>query len=141
MPTAPVYTLGYARWTIEEVEQKIEMLDATLVDIRYAPYTSKPGFSREALSSRFGFRYEYVHAFGNENYRGGPVKLVDPEQGLTHTRALDAPLVFLCGCQHPETCHRSTVATLIVEHEGGSVYHLRPPAEKAQKSLFEDDDS
>jgi hypothetical protein len=132
----PLYTLGYARWSIEEVQSCVEALDATLVDVRYRPHTSKPGFDRESLRSRFGPQYQHLPAFGNVNYQEGPVELADPEACLRAVQRLSAPLILLCGCKAPSACHRTDVAERIVDHYGGTIEHLQSPEERAQPGLF-----
>ena len=134
----PLYTLGYARWSIDEMQSCVEALDATLVDVRYRPHTSKPGFDRTGLRSRFGPQYQHLPAFGNVNYQGGPVELADPGAGLQAVQHLSAPLILLCGCKAPSVCHRSDVAERIVHHYGGTIEHLQSPAGRAQPDLFDD---
>lgn len=133
-----IYTLGYAQWSIEKVEDEIGTLDAVLVDVRHSPHTTKPGFAKSDLEARFGDRYVHLPGFGNINYKDGPIELADPEQGLRAVRKLERAPVLLCGCQHPEPCHRSTVAQLVADQLGGSVNHLRAPSERAQPDLFDD---
>lgn len=138
MSPSPLYTLGYARWSIEEVERELEKLDATLIDVRRAPHSSKPGFSKEELKARFDDRYVHLPGFGNRNYTGGPIELADPEGGLQILRSIEGSVVLMCGCIKPERCHRTEVARFVVNHEGGSVTHLAAPAERIQPDLFDD---
>lgn len=140
MSPPSLYTLGYARWSIEEVERQIDELDALLTDVRHSPYTSKPGFSKPKLASRFGTDYLHVPGFGNTNYKEGPINLAAPEEGLRRLHTRDGPFVLLCGCRDPETCHRTRVAHVIQEEVGGSITHLRAPSERAQPDLFSSDD-
>ena len=77
MPT--IYTVGYAR--LRDPERLADLaadLDAVVIDVRYKPYTSFKGWSRADLHARLGRGYRWVVAFGNEGYRGGPVRLHDP---------------------------------------------------------------
>ena len=135
------YTLGYAKWSIEEVADQINALDAALVDVRHSPYTTKPGFIKPDLEARFGDCYVHLPAFGNVNYKEGPIELADPDEGLRAIRELDRVSVLMCGCRPPEPCHRSTVARLLANRLGGTVEHLRAPSERAQPRLFDDTDS
>ena len=137
MPTT-IYTLGYAQWDIGEVEAQVNDLDAVLVDVRRSPNTTKPGFAKPDLQARFDDRYVHLPAFGNVNYRGGPIELAAPDQGLQEIQALDWPPILMCGCQHPERCHRSVVAHRIADDLGGTVKHLRSPGERAQPGLFDE---
>ena len=132
-----IYTLGYARWTVEAVQAKVEDLDAVLVDVRQSPQSSKPGFSRSDLQARLDNRYVHFPAFGNVNYKEGPVELADPERGREQIERLDRAPVLTCGCQNPNQCHRSTVATLLSNALGASIEHLRAPGEAGQPTFFE----
>ena len=134
----PIYTLGYAQWDIEEVEAQVKGLDAVLVDVRRSPNTTKPGFAKPDLQARFADRYVHLPAFGNVNYKDGPIELAAPDEGLQQIRALDRPPILMCGCQHPERCHRSVVAQRIADDLGGPIEHLQPPRERAQPDLFDD---
>jgi uncharacterized protein (DUF488 family) len=136
--TKTIYTLGYAQWSLDEVAAQLDALDAVLVDVRRSPHTTKPGFAKPDLEARFGDRYVHLPAFGNVNYKDGPVELADPEQGLTTLQGVQRPPVLMCGCQHPEQCHRSTVSRLVADQNGASVTHLRAPSERAQPGLFDD---
>jgi uncharacterized protein (DUF488 family) len=132
-----VYTLGYAQWPIDEVATKIDALGAALVDVRHSAHTTKPGFAKSDLEARLGDRYVHLPAFGNVNYQDGPIDLADPERGVQTIRELERPPVLMCGCRHPERCHRSTVAALVADRLGGTVEHLRAPDERTQPGLFD----
>lgn len=133
-----IYTLGYAQWSIGQVEAQLRTLDATLVDVRHAPHSSKPGFAKAALESRFRSRYFHVPGFGNTNYAEGSIKLADPEEGLQTVAELSFPLILMCGCQSPTECHRSHVARYIADHFNADIIHLRAPGETENAPLFDD---
>jgi len=137
MPS-PIYTLGYAQWTADEVDDQLQLLGAVLVDVRRSPQTTKPGFTKDELDARFGSRYVHVPAFGNVNYKEGPIELAQPKLGMATVQSLSRPPVLMCGCQAPAQCHRSTVATRLAEEWAVSVTHLRAPSERAQPGLFSD---
>lgn len=138
MQNTQVYTLGYARWTIEQVATTLQDLDGVLVDIRHAPYTSKPGFTKSELDARFRDRYRHLEAFGNVNYKDGPIKLANPERGLKVIRELHRVPILMCGCRSATECHRSTVAARIADQWPVSIHHLQAPNEGSQKHLFDD---
>jgi uncharacterized protein (DUF488 family) len=134
-----IYTLGYAHWSIQEVEQCLQHLDAWLADVHHPPHTTKPGFSKSELINRLGGdRYRHIPGFGNINYTGGPVELAAPEDGIDQIRARGGPVVLMCGCASPAQCHRRAVAELLCERMGGSPTHLRAPSERDQPDLFDD---
>ena len=49
-------------------------------------------------------------AFGNRNYKGGPVEIVDYQAGKSLVAAHPRPVILLCVCRDPATCHRADVA-------------------------------
>lgn len=134
-----IYTLGYAQWTVDQVDARLDELNGILVDVRHSPHTTKPGFAKADLETRFGARYVHLPSFGNTNYKEGPIELANPEHGLKALREVDPPPVLMCGCQHPESCHRSAVAQLVAARFEGTVKHLRSPRERAQPGLFGDE--
>ena len=121
----PVYTLGYAGVEIETVQNMVEALDATLVDIRLAGRSRKRGFNKKALREAFGENYLHLPQLGNVNYndRDKPIELKDFAGGLEAIRAQapDKPLVLMCGCKSVHTCHRQTVADKLQQE--GYTYH------------------
>jgi len=95
-----IYTVGYAR--LREPERLAHLaaeLDAVVVDVRFKPYTSFKGWSRADLHARLGSSYRWVEAFGNEGYRGGPVRLHDAARGLADVTPLleVGNIILLCG--------------------------------------------
>lgn len=134
-----LFTLGYARWTVEEVTACMDRYEATLIDVRHTPYTSKPGFSRDELTDQFGPRYRHIPGFGNVNYENGPIQLVDPENGISAIRDVERAVILMCGCKSHTECHRRTVAELLSRRLGGTPTHLRAPAERAQPTLFDEE--
>ncbi len=111
----PVYGIGYTGRTLDELRHIIEQLDAVLVDIRFAPYSRNPQFRKDALEQALGDRYVYLRAFGNRNYKGGPVALVDYDVGRAALAALDKPALLMCMCKDPATCHRTAVMQRLAE--------------------------
>ena len=133
-----IYTLGYADWTIENVIEEVRNRNAILVDVRQSPQTSKPGFSRAELKERLENRYRHVSAFGNVNYKGGPVELANPERGVEIVLGFEHDPVLMCGCKSLEKCHRTMVANLLHERSGSEIKHLQAPGQREQPGLFDD---
>lgn len=134
----PLLTLGYAQWSIDEVTACRAKHDAVLIDIRYTPKTTKPGFSKSDLCDRFGSHYRHVPGFGNVNYEEGPIELAAPNQGIAEVQNFSRALLLMCGCRSPAHCHRTTVADLLSPQFDASPRHLRAPAERAQPRLFDE---
>lgn len=131
----PIYTVGYlAGWTLPALKIEAAHLAALVWDIRYAPYSQKPGWSRTDLASFLPSRYEWIHSLGNKNYKnGGPIELVNPAkvERRVATILLHSPIIFLCGCPKAETCHRSTAAAYFAERLGCEVVHLSAPKKES----------
>lgn len=125
-----VYTVGYAHWTANALQKRVQELNALLLDIRYAPRSRRSEWSGEALTERFGDGYVPFRYWGNENYNnGGPIKISPRrfQDGLIILRALpDRPVVLMCGCADYRTCHRRVVAERL-QAEGYEVEELTPP--------------
>jgi uncharacterized protein (DUF488 family) len=139
-----IYTLGYGGgWDHALVLRAIEAVDGILVDIRFKPSSRDPRWRQPALRRVFGERYLWLQAFGNENYKGGPVRLLDPDDGVARVAALlghGTPPILMCACRGWAGCHRRNAAELASSQLGVPVVHLeamrfQPPA---ADSLFAD---
>jgi activating signal cointegrator 1 len=109
-----IYTTGYASTTLESLAQYAEQLDALVVDIRMSAYSRNPQWQRNAMMKRLGRRYVHLPALGNVNYKNGrSIVIADPRKGLAYLQSLNRPAILLCGCIHPDTCHRTAVAELL----------------------------
>lgn len=132
-----LFTLGYAQWSIEEEAACADKHDAVLIDVRHAPHTTKPGFSKGKRMERLGPRYQHVLGFGNINYESGPVELAAPEEGRSTVQAFEKPIILMCGCPSVTECHRSTVADILSSQMSSAPIHLRAPPARNQPDLFE----
>lgn len=109
-----IYRTGYGLWkNRDDFVQAVHDLDAVVVDVRYSPHSKDPLWSGASLAGALGEgHYEHVAAWGNRNYQGGPVDLVDPVVGI---RAVEKALerkpnvILLCACWNQWTCHRHEV--------------------------------
>lgn len=138
---AIIYTAGYgAGWSIETLRQALEKTGAALVDIRQAPWSRSPQWQKQTLAAAFGDRYAHVPALGNLNYRGGPIRLANPDLGAAQVgRLLERwpAVLLLCGCKDVEHCHRKIAAercaVSLAERWQIEVVHLTP--EKPQAAM------
>ena len=123
-----LFTVGYASWSIEEIEALLHKRQAILIDIRSSPRSNKPGFDGRTLADRFGDRYRHMPALGIVNHRNPdlPVILRDEELGLKGlTRFLEETnVIIICGCRDLEKCHRFTVAEKFKQALGIAARHL-----------------
>lgn len=129
-----IYTMGYGTkgWTPFVLKIKAIGLHARIVDIRFKPSSRNAAWRQRALRNSLGGYYIHIKGFGNENFRGGAIKLHNPDVGLEVIKQiLDAQYaaILMCVCKNLETCHRLPVAELVAHHFGLSIEHLPPPAQ------------
>lgn len=103
------------------LKARAEQLNALVVDIRFSPRSRVPHWDGTSLRALLGTRYAWWPEFGNVNYRGGEIKIANPDGGRALMNNLipchfDA-LILLCACEKPGGCHRSVVADLLREDE------------------------
>lgn len=125
-----LYTIGYSGQTLAGLRAHLNDLGAVLVDIRYSTRSRVKHWRGPELQAYFGDRYWSLACLGNENYRGGPIKLADPALAVAPMRtALHAqPVILMCGCPDVQECHRKDAAAFLQEQLGVRVVHLPPPA-------------
>jgi uncharacterized protein (DUF488 family) len=108
-----VYTAGYSGRTPEVFKKIVVQMDAVVLDIRFSPVSRNPRCGKGSLECLLNERYKHVRAFGNRNYRGGAIELVDPEAGVKIVEKLKKTAILLCVCADYESCHRKVVAELL----------------------------
>ena len=110
--TKTVYTAGYQGRTPDELQRIAERLDATVIDIRFAPFSRNPVWARDGLRNVLGNRYRHVHDLGNRNYRDTslPIEILNLESGAQQIQNdRRQSVILLCVCKHFHTCHRKVV--------------------------------
>lgn len=111
-----LYLAGYnSPGTLERLDELVHSCGAIVLDIRFSPW-GKPGVRKADLERRYGSSYRLCSPLGNENYRGGPVKLRDEAAGVELIKRLlseGRAVVLLCCCADPRECHRTHIAGLI----------------------------
>lgn len=128
MSKQTVYTFGYTGRQPQELAAIAASLDALVIDVRYSPFSRNHIWNKKQLVALLGDRYRHVKALGNENYKGGPIKLLDPQAGVREVSALldTQPVILTCVCQNVNWCHRKVAAELLAEELGVEVIHLPP---------------
>lgn len=122
-----LYTWGYGNHGLSALEDLVQRLDATVVDIRFSPRSRREDWNQLTLHARFRHHYRWISALGNRNYhQPGAVEIVDLEAGLDLLAPLlqDGSVILLCGCGDPTHCHRSVVAEAARQRFGVAVQHL-----------------
>jgi hypothetical protein len=125
----PIYTFGYANFTVEQLKAKALELNAKVVDTRYRAASRLPQWNMSALRVALEpvVYFPAGRWFGNVNYKNdGPIKLADPEPLREGTLATlkEQPIILLCQCWSWATCHRNEVAKLVQTWSGSDVIHL-----------------
>jgi len=121
--TTTIYTYGYGGKHPEELEKIVAELNATIFDVRFSPRSRNPAWLGKRLRERFGDRYQHVKAFGNANYKGGDILIVDYEAGKALIEQSERAVILVCVCKDPVICHRTYIAKKLVE-EGFTVEEL-----------------
>jgi uncharacterized protein (DUF488 family) len=124
-----VYTFGYGGRAPQDIADIAASLGAAVLDIRMNPQSRRPewnGGRLKVVLAEQGVRYAHIRALGNENYKGGPIKLYQPDLGVRMVQELlnTQPVILLCACREVATCHRATAAELLQERLGVEVVHL-----------------
>lgn len=128
-------SFGYSGAGVDNVKRVVEAADGVILDIRFMPYSHFRGWTRHGLIELVGAeRYRHVKAFGNRNYKGGPVVLDDPAAGVETVRRLlqewpSRTFFLMCGCVEYQHCHRRQVSELLT-------YELGEPVEQLTLSDF-----
>jgi uncharacterized protein (DUF488 family) len=113
--TKQVYTYGYQGHDPDELHKIALTLNATVFDIRFSPRSRNYKWSGSNLQNVLGDRYRHVRAFGNKNYKGGPIELVNFASGLEQVLDSPRPVILMCVCKDPSICHRTTIANILKE--------------------------
>ena len=122
--TTIVYTTGYQGQKLVVLEAFLAAYDCDLFDIRFKPWSPNPQYTKAAFAARFGDRYRHVVELGNRLYKTESIEFVDFEAGLRMIAANPRPVVLLCACADPSTCHRTAAARILAER-GFTITELR----------------
>ena len=114
-----VYPLGYSTPGAQERIEELLEKKTLIIDTRLKPWSHNVFWRKEELENVYGERYKWAGAYlGNENYKGGQIKLVNPEMGIRGlTRYLNEQhdLILLCQCKTFSACHVSTICNLLIQ--------------------------
>jgi uncharacterized protein (DUF488 family) len=139
-------TIGYEGCTIAEVLAELRAAKiGLLIDVRAAPLSRKPGFSKRQLAAGLdeqGIAYVHLQGLGTpkpgrDAVRAGHPERMEPtfREHMTSDRA-QADLAnarqlargtrccLLCFEHDPMTCHRRFVAEMVSAETGQAIMHL-----------------
>ena len=152
MPAA-ILTIGYEGAGLGDVLAALDEAGArTLIDVREAPVSRKPGFSKGALGRAMeeaGIAYVHLRALGTPKVgrdaaRAGrrrefediyARRLATPEAAAALAAAAliardEGPACLLCFEREPERCHRAIVAARLAAMRGEAAPQAPAPAPK-----------
>jgi uncharacterized protein (DUF488 family) len=104
-----IYTIGYQRLALEQLDAVLDELACDLIDVRSMPFSRNPSYRLPALRKRYGARY-----FSAGHMLGGIPKAGDQHQvtaegidwlkpAMTGARR---SVLLLCLEENPAHCHR-----------------------------------
>ena len=132
-----IYTVGYARLTLDALAAIADVCQATIVDVRGRPVSRKRGFGRRQLETRFGTRY----VWRGETLGNKPPNCITAE-GLLWLKEQPGNFLLLCLEENPLECHRHEIA-LDLSGMGIKVLHIYQDevveAEEVQRSVDDGD--
>ena len=135
-----VYPLGYSTPGAQERIEELLEKKTLIIDTRLKPWSHNVFWRKEELENVYGGRYRWAgKVLGNENYQGGPIKLVDPDTGIRGlTRYLNEgyDLILMCQCKTFSSCHLHTICNLLKESMP-DVEVVRFEQEEMQQQLFD----
>lgn len=111
---------------MDAIAKKAEDLDGYVLDIRYMANSRVPVWRKGSFAKALKERYIHVQSLGNENYKGGPMKLHNFDNGLEYVRKI-LPfnnVMLMCACNDVRLCHRRVVAKKLSESIGVGHQHL-----------------
>src|SRR6266702_2620467 len=118
--SSTVYPIGYsAPGSLPRIDELMQQSQMLLIDTRYSAKSWNPQWQESTLRERYGDRYRVAGRYlGNVNYKGGPIKLANPERGicgLCQYLGEGYDLILLCQCKEYETCHCKVVVQALQE--------------------------
>jgi len=121
-----IYTASYSKITPDQLLAAAQRLNAKIIDVRYKPFSRKPTWNKKKLQQLMGDTYKHIVAYGNVNYKSGPIQLLDPTNASIQLIPIlkQQPIILLCVCASPKSCHRSTAADHLSNLTNAPIHHL-----------------
>lgn len=105
--TRKIYSTGYTGKNINELKPLLEVLDAFLVDVRFAPTSQIMHWRQVYLKVLLGKKYLHIVNLGNRRYREeGKIEIQNLKLGIQTLLSLERNAVLFCACEQRENCHR-----------------------------------
>ena len=110
-----IYTTGYTGKDVNDLKPLLEMLDAMLIDIRFAPFSRIFHWRKVYLKALLGERYRHIANLGNRTYKEDKVTIQNLELGIKTILNLPTDIVLMCACDREEKCHRRIIVEKLNE--------------------------
>jgi hypothetical protein len=126
-----LYDLGYIGCNLPDLTAAVVATGATIVDIRFSPFSRNPTWNGSNLVKVFGDQYVHCRSLGNQFYQMTGmenVKFVDLEKGLITIYGLlqKGPVFLLCVCRDVNRCHRLLAVQEYEKRTGQASTHIGP---------------
>jgi uncharacterized protein (DUF488 family) len=100
-----IYTIGYQRLEVAQLDAILDELDADLVDVRSAPHSRRPEFRKAELEKHFGSRYIWKGDVLGGIPKGATTHRVT-DAGIDWLKCRERNVLLMCAEHHPGDCHR-----------------------------------
>ena len=104
-----IFTTGYTAKDINDLRPMLDVLDAVLVDIRFAPYSQVLHWRQIYLKVLLGSKYLHIPNLGNRTYKEDKITIQNLGLGLETVFSLNKNAVLMCACAKMENCHRRVI--------------------------------
>ncbi len=153
MSLPKIHMIGYEGASVEDLIATLKSAGiASLLDIRFSPYSRRAEFSKDELSAalcHYGISYQHIRELGNppagrEAARAGHMiayreifhahlNSAEGQKGLERALALaaTAPICLLCLEKSASHCHRMMVAERMGAMSGKEIVHLKVEPKQA----------
>ena len=107
--TQKIFTTGYTAKDINDLRPMLDVLDAILVDIRFAPYSQVVHWRQVYLKVLLGSKYLHIPNLGNRTYKEDKITIQNLGLGLETVFSLNKNVVLMCACEKMKNCHRFVI--------------------------------
>lgn len=112
-----IYSIGYKNVLPSELSRIVDDLDATLIDIRYAPTSFSPFWKKDFLQGLYNDKYLHIKDLGNINFNNNnDIKILDLERGIDNVlNGNFKNVIFMCACEDLNECHRKIIKEYLMK--------------------------
>jgi uncharacterized protein (DUF488 family) len=112
-----IFTTGYTGKDVNDLKPLLKVLDAMLIDIRFAPYSQVMHWRKVYLKALLGEKYRHMPNLGNRTYKEEKISIQNLNLGIETVINLPFNLVLMCACENKEKCHRRLIVEELARRE------------------------